>query len=129
MNRAVDVIDSSKIISDDKHHVWHHLSQHKPLESSDPLMIVDGDGLRVRDINGKLYLDATSGGVWTVNVGYGRERIAKAFYEQLSKMCYYANSAGNVPGALFAQALTEKMPGLSRGYYSNSGSEANEERL
>ena len=33
---------------------------------------------------------------------------------------------GTVPGALFAEKLIEKMPGMSRVYYSNSGSEANE---
>ena len=31
-----------------------------------------------------------------------------------------------MPGALFAEKLIEKMPGLSRVYYCNSGSEANE---
>ncbi|MFN4130980.1 MAG: hypotaurine--pyruvate aminotransferase Tpa, partial [Paracoccaceae bacterium] len=38
----------------------------------------------------------------------------------------FAGAAGSVPGARFAQRLIEKMPGLSRVYYSNSGSEANE---
>ena len=41
-------------------------------------------------------------------------------------MCYFANSAGSIPGALFAEKLIEKMPGMSRVYYTNSGSEANE---
>ena len=41
-------------------------------------------------------------------------------------MCYFANSAGSVPGALFAKQLLEKMPGMGRVYFSNSGSEANE---
>ncbi len=129
MNRALDPrdnIDSGKIVSDDKSHIWHHLSQHKPMETSDPMVIVEGKGMRVWDINGKTYLDAVSGGVWTVNVGYGRESIAKAVHEQLVKMCYFANSAGNIPAAQFAERLLSKMPGLSRVYYSNSGSEANE---
>ncbi len=123
---GIDDIDSGKIVSDDKSHVWHHLSQHKPLETSDPMVIVEGAGMRVRDINGKSYLDAVSGGVWTVNVGYGRERIATAVRDQLVKMCYFANFAGNIPGTRFAEKLVSKMPGLSRVYYSNSGSEANE---
>ena len=129
MNRALDPrdnIDSGKIVSDDKSHIWHHLSQHKPMETSDPMVIVEGKGMRVWDINGKTYLDAVSGGVWTVNVGYGRESIATAVHEQLVKMCYFANSAGNIPAAQFAERLLSKMPGLSRVYYSNSGSEANE---
>jgi taurine-pyruvate aminotransferase len=75
---------------------------------------------------GKEHLDAVSGGVWTVNVGYGRERIANAVRDQLIKMNYFANSAGSIPGALFAEKLIEKMPGMSRVYYTNSGSEANE---
>ena len=118
--------DLNEIVSSDKSHVWHHLSQHKPLQTTDPMVIVEGKGLRVKDINGREYLDAVSGGVWTVNVGYGRESIADAVRDQLVKMCYFANSAGNIPGAKFADKLIEKMPGLNRVYYSNSGSEANE---
>lgn len=118
--------ETAEILDMDRSRVWHHLIQHKPFEHSDPLVIVEGHGMRVTDAKGKEYLDAVSGGVWTVNVGYGRERIAKAVYEQLVKMCYFANSAGSIPGALFAEALIEKMPGLERVYYSNSGSEANE---
>jgi taurine-pyruvate aminotransferase len=116
----------NEIVNSDKSHVWHHLSQHKPLQSTDPMMIVEGKGMRVKDINGREYLDAVSGGVWTVNVGYGRESIANAVRDQLTKMCYFANSAGSIPGAQFAEKLIDKMPGLNRVYYSNSGSEANE---
>ena len=126
MNKAVTGLESAKIVGDDKAHVWHHLSQHKPLESTDPMVIVEGKGMRVTDINGREYLDAVSGGVWTVNVGYGRESIANAVRDQLVKMCYFANSAGTIPGAMFAEKLIDKMPGLNRVYYSNSGSEANE---
>ena len=116
----------SDIVGSDRNHLWHHLVQHKPLQSTDPMVIVEGNGLRVKDINGREFLDAVSGGVWTVNVGYGREEIADAVRDQLVKMCYFANSAGNIPGAQFAEKLIGKMPGLNRVYYSNSGSEANE---
>ncbi|WP_423906729.1 aspartate aminotransferase family protein [Candidatus Spongiihabitans sp.] len=131
MNSALSDIKSSEVVSSDKSYVWHHLAQHKPMQTTDstvidPMVIVEGKGLRVTDINGKEYLDAVSGGVWTVNVGYGRESIAKAVHDQLLKMCYFVNSAGNIPGAQFAEKLIDKMPGMSRVYYSNSGSEANE---
>ena len=118
--------DLSRVIDADKAHVWHHLIQHKPFETSDPRIIVEGKGMRVWDQNGKEWLDAVSGGVWTVNVGYGREEICKAVYDQLMKLCYFAQSAGSIPGSLFAENLIEKMPGMSRVYYNNSGSEANE---
>ncbi|MFZ8880416.1 MAG: aspartate aminotransferase family protein [Paracoccaceae bacterium] len=114
------------MIEADRAHVWHHLLQHKPLETGEPRIIVEGKGMRVWDQKGKEHIDAVSGGVWTVNVGYGRERIANAVRDQLIKMNYFAGAAGSIPGAIFAEKLIEKMPGMSRVYYCNSGSEANE---
>ncbi len=118
--------NASDIIETDKSSNWHHLTQHQQFDEADPLVIVSGEGMRVTDARGNEYLDATSGGVWTVNVGYGRASIADAVRDQLLAMCYFANSGGSIPGALFAERLLEKMPGMGRVYYSNSGSEANE---
>ena len=118
--------DMSAVIEADRAHLWHHLIQHKPFETIDPRIIVEGKGMRVWDARGKEHIDAVSGGVWTVNVGYGRESIADAVRDQLVKMCYFAGSAGSIPGSMFARRLIEKMPGMSRVYYANSGSEANE---
>ncbi len=118
--------DLSDVIEADRAHVWHHLTQHKPLETNDPRIIVEGKGIRVWDQSGREFLDAVSGGVWTVNVGYGRTAIADAVHAQLVKMNYFAQSVGSIPGSEFAKKLIEKMPGMSRVYYVNSGSEANE---
>lgn len=118
--------DQSHVVAANREHVWHHLSQHKQYETVDPRVFVGGKGLKLWDANGREYLDALSGGVWTVNVGYGRESIANAVRDQPVKLDYYAGAAGNVPSALFAEKLIEKMPGLNRVIYSNSGSEANE---
>ncbi|NEY91675.1 hypotaurine--pyruvate aminotransferase Tpa [Tabrizicola oligotrophica] len=118
--------DISAVVEADKKHVWHHLIQHKMFETVDPRVIVEGKGLRVWDAKGKEYIDAVSGAVWTVNVGYGRESIANVVRDQLVKMNYFAGVGGSIPGALFAEKLISKMPGMSRVYYSNSGSEANE---
>ena len=118
--------DIGHVIEADKKHVWHHLMQHKQFETVDPRIFVEGKGLKIWDVKGTEFLDAVSGGVWTVNVGYGRESIANAVRDQLVKMNYFAGAAGSIPAALFAERLIEKMPGLSRIFYSNSGSEANE---
>ncbi|MFG6558857.1 aspartate aminotransferase family protein [Sulfitobacter sp. 1A15299] len=118
--------DISRVVEADRAHIWHHLSQHKPYETTDPRIIVEGRGIRVWDQKGKEHLDAVSGGVWTVNVGYGRESIANAVRDQLIKLNYFAGSAGSIPGSHFAEKLLDKMPGLDRVYYCNSGSEANE---
>jgi len=126
MNIQTRENDYSAIIEADRAHVWHHLVQHKKFETVDPLIIIEGKGIHVWNTAGRKHLDAVSGGVWTVNVGYGRETIADAVRDQLVKLNYFANSAGSIPGARFAERLIEKMPGMSRVYLSNSGSEANE---
>ncbi|MEL6220649.1 MAG: aminotransferase class III-fold pyridoxal phosphate-dependent enzyme [Pseudomonadota bacterium] len=118
--------DYSEVVEADRAHVWHHLAQHKKFETIDPLVIIEGKGLRIWNAVGREHLDCTSGGVWTVNVGYGRVEIADAVRDQLAKLPYFAGAAGTVPGAMFAEKLTSKMPGMTRVYYSNSGSEANE---
>jgi len=118
--------DISATVEADRAHVWHHLFQHAALDTRDPRIIVEGKGMTVWDQTGRDYLDAVSGGVWTVNVGYGRESIADAVRAQLVKMHYFAGSAGTIPAAQFAARLTEKTPGLSRVFFANSGSEANE---
>src|SRR6056300_1365353 len=126
MNTMLRENDLSHVVDADRANVWHHLMQHKPLETGEPIIIVEGKGMRVWDQHGKEHIDAVSGGVWTVNVGYGRESIANAVRDQLITLNYFAGSAGSIPGALFADKLITKMPGLSRVYYCNSGSEANE---
>ena len=126
MNDQTPLNNTELAVAADQDNVWHHLINHKPFEDSAPMVMVEGKGLRITDAKGNEYIDAVSGGLWTVNVGYGRESIAKAVYDQLVKMNFYSQAAGNVPAALFAEKLLEKMPGMSRVYYSNSGSEANE---
>lgn len=114
---------AAKAVKQDAKNVWHHLTRHTGQES---MVIVKGEGMRVWDAQGNEFLDAVSGAVWTVNVGYGRKEIADAVHQQLMTMNYFAQTAGNIPAAQFAERLLEKMPGMSRVYYSNSGSEANE---
>ena len=101
----------------------HQLMPHRTLP---PEIAVEGTGLYLQDLNGKEYLAATSGGVWCVNVGYGRDRIANAAAEQMKKLPFYAASCGSQPAIDFSEKLLSHMPGLSRVYISSSGSEANE---
>lgn len=126
MDSILKTNDMQAVIDADKAHVWHHLVQHKQFETVDPRVIVEGKGLRVWDARGREFIDAVSGAVWTVNVGYGRESIADVVRETLLRMNYFAGVGGSIPGAKFAEKLISKMPGMSRVYYSNSGSEANE---
>ena len=119
-------MSNNTLIQNDKDHVWHHLTQHKAFESTDPMMVAKAKGMVVTDTNGNEYLDGTSGGVWTVNLGFGRDDMVQAVSNQLTKIPYFAGSFGNEPAAEYAKEVTSLMPGLDRVYYSNSGSEANE---
>lgn len=116
--------DNRELIDMDRRHVWHHITRHDP--SADPFLLIEGKGMRVWDAAGREYLDAVAGGVWTVNIGYGRESVSAAVSAQLSRMNFFAAAAGTEPGARFAAALLAKMPAMSRVYFSPSGSEANE---
>ncbi|MEM6712503.1 MAG: aminotransferase class III-fold pyridoxal phosphate-dependent enzyme [Pseudomonadota bacterium] len=100
--------------------------QHKQFDTKDPRIMVEGKGLKVWDQTGREFLDAASGAVWVVNVGYGRESIANAMRDQAMKMNFYVSIAGNVPAAHLAEKIIEKAPGLSRVFFGSSGSEANE---
>ncbi len=106
--------------------VWHHLGQQSVFQKQLPFTIERGEGTRIWDTQGNSYLDASSGGVWCVNVGYGRKSIAQAVAQQLTQLHFFSSTAGNLPATQFADRLLEKMPGMKHVYYASSGSEANE---
>ena len=125
-NTESNKFDVDEIIQQDKDFLWHHILPHKVYDKMEPMIFVEGNGLIIKDIRGREYLDASSGGVWTVNVGYGRESIAKVVASQLTKLNFFAGRFGNIPTIKLSEKLISLMPGLSKVYFSNSGSEANE---
>lgn len=121
------MIDKASLIQQDKDNMFHHITQHTGYMKGEPPIWVKGEGLELTNIHGKTFIDAVSGGVWCVNVGYGRDSIAEAVCKQLKDMCYFSMAAGNIPAIELATQLVELMPGAKRRvYFSNSGSEANE---
>ena len=116
----------------DRDHCWHPLFQHSQLDDGAELMVFErGDGCMLYDADGTQYLDA-GGGLWNVNVGYGRHEISRAAFNQLQKLPYYPHSQINEPATRLAAKLAELLPAdevhgdLTRVFFSNSGSEANE---
>lgn len=125
-SRLIEPKNVQEVESWDKEHVWHHITQHAGFVDKAPLIMSHGKGEYVWDIKGNRYLDVSSGGVWCVNIGYGRESMAEVIKQQALKLNYFAGTAGSPVMAEFANKLIEKMPGMKRVYFSNSGSEANE---
>jgi len=55
--------DVDEMVRGDRDYLWHHIKPHKVFQTTEQMIIVEGKGLRVKDIRGREYLDATSGGV------------------------------------------------------------------
>ena len=118
--------DFQKLGEMHKNHLWLHLTNHKMFENSEPQIMVEGKGLMVKDAKGNEYLDALSGGVWGVNVGYGRDDLVDAIAAQMRKLPYFAGNMATPPYIELAAKIAELTKCLQRTYISNSGSEANE---
>jgi taurine-pyruvate aminotransferase len=122
-------VDIQEVVTQDLSHVWHPMMQHQGLTEENLTVVQQGRGTTLTDAAGREYLDAYSG-LWNVNVGYGRDEIADAVYEQMKTLSYYPHSQVNVPAARLAAKLAEVLPGdLDHTFFSNSGSEANETAL
>jgi adenosylmethionine-8-amino-7-oxononanoate aminotransferase len=111
----------------DERYVWHAMSRLNPGsgQAAPPMMVEEGSGAWISDTEGNRYLDGMSG-LWCVNVGYGREELARAAYEQLRKLPYYPLTMAHAPAARLGEKLNEWLDDEYVVFYSNSGSEANE---
>ncbi|WP_127588557.1 aspartate aminotransferase family protein [Paenibacillus koleovorans] len=110
-------------VTKDRKYLWHALMPYK--ENVAPMIVEEGKGSWIKDLNGEPYLDGMSG-LWCVNVGYGREEMARAAYEQMVKMSYYPLSQSHAPAIQLAEKLNEWLEDDYVIFFSNSGSEANE---
>ena len=93
----------------------------------DPLIIVEGDGVRVRDHTGQWYIDGLSA-VAAVQLGHRNQAIITAMTEQLNKIALALPLyAASEPAIELARRLVEITPEpLTHVKYASGGSEANE---
>jgi len=95
-------------------------------EHGEPMIAVEGKGVRITDADGRSYIDV-NGGYNSVNVGYGRTEITDAAFEQMNRISYFPFGTTTEPTAMLAQKLAQMTPGsLSRAFPVSGGSEANE---
>ena len=100
-------------------------------ERSRPWMVESGSGIHITDARGQTYIDATSGLI-CVNVGYGREEVARAIYDQARKLSYFHTfwGTGNEPAARLADRIVDIAPGnMRRVMFGTSGSDANDTQI
>jgi taurine-pyruvate aminotransferase len=123
-DRRVSMIEETQAWLDkDQRYIWHGMAGYNP--DASPMVVVEADGPWVTDIDGNRYFDGMAG-MWCVNVGYGREELAKAAYEQLKTMPYYPMSQSHLPAIKLGEKLNQWLDGEYVIRHSNSGSEANE---
>ncbi len=95
----------------------------------EPLVVTRAEGARFWDSAGKEYLDLSSQLIAT-NLGHGNARVAEAIASQARTLAYAAPGFATEARARLSAALLEVLPkGLSRFFFSTSGTEANEAAL
>ncbi len=109
----------------DKKYLWHPFTQMKDFVNEEPLIIVDGEGVILRDINGKEYIDGISS-MWCNIHGHRRKEIDNAIKGQLDKVAHTTLlGQSNIPAVKLAKRLVEITPeGLNKVFYSDNGSNA-----
>lgn len=91
-------------------------------------IIESGSGIRIRDNTGREFIDAF-GGLYCVNIGYGRQEVVDAISEQARQLAYYhsyAGSSNEVSIRLSSKVLAMAPAGMRRIFFGLSGSDANE---
>ncbi|MHB9155085.1 MAG: adenosylmethionine--8-amino-7-oxononanoate transaminase [Endomicrobiales bacterium] len=114
------------LVSWDKKYIWHPFTQMADWAKdrpSRPLVIASGDGVYLKDRDGKRYIDGVSS-LWVTVHGHRKKEIDRAVARQLGKIAHTTFlGLTHEPAIRLAKALVELAPeGLSRVFYSDNGS-------
>jgi adenosylmethionine-8-amino-7-oxononanoate aminotransferase len=131
--QATPAFDTERIENAVRDNAWLHFTQMAAYQDPErrPLMLVRGEGSTVWDIDGNAYLDLLAG-IYSVNAGYGQQRIVDAMAAQAAEMPF-VNPFGyiSVPTAVLADRLGDLAPlgGNARVFFTSGGSESVETAL
>ncbi|MGQ3377915.1 adenosylmethionine--8-amino-7-oxononanoate transaminase [Priestia endophytica] len=115
---------NSELIEKSKNHLWLPFTQMKDYDEN-PLIIENGEGIKVKDVYGKEYYDGFSS-VWLNVHGHRKQELDDAIKRQLEKIAHSTLlGMTNVPATELAEKLINISPkNLTRVFYSDSGAEA-----
>ena len=128
MSRTGRNLDTKQWQELDRLHHLHPFTDSKALHGKGSRIITRAEGVYLWDSDGRKILDGMAG-LWCVNVGYGREELARVAYEQLRELPYYNNffQTTHPPAVDLAELLSQVAPEhLNHVFFTNSGSEAND---
>lgn len=102
-----------------------HFTRQSTMESSGVPVIVKGEGHHIWDAGGKQYIDGLAG-LFVVNAGHGRRRLAQAAAKQAEELAFFPLWSYAHPAAIeLADRLADYAPGdLNRVFFSTGGGEA-----
>ena len=112
-------------------HLWMHMASHEHLFTGGRTpVITHGEGHHVWDDKGHKLIDGLAG-LFTVQVGYGREELAQAAYEQTKKLGFFPLwSYAHEPAIELATRLAAYAPGdLNRVFFTSGGGDSVESAL
>jgi putrescine---pyruvate transaminase len=109
----------------DRQHQLHPWAAIGDWRGYDNMMMDSADGIYLWDSRGKRYIDGP-GGMWCVQIGYGRREMADAIAAQVMKLPYSSPfSYATEPSAVLAKKLAEMAPGdLNTVLFTTGGSTA-----
>jgi adenosylmethionine-8-amino-7-oxononanoate aminotransferase len=122
---------TSELAAADRRHLWHPFTQqHGWCAEDEPVVIDHAEGTRLFDTDGNAYLDGVSS-LWCNVHGHRHPAIDQAVRDQLDRVAHSTMlGLTHEPGIELAEALIAIVPaGLSRVFYSDSGSTAVEVAL
>ena len=120
--------DTRDLWRKDRDHYIHPWTDFATFKETGSDVIAEGEGIYVYDADGRRYIDGI-GGLWCVNIGYGREEMAECLAEQARRICYYSTFTHltTPPAAELAAKLAQLAPGpLNHVFYGTGGSMAND---
>ncbi|HVC07714.1 MAG TPA: adenosylmethionine--8-amino-7-oxononanoate transaminase [Solirubrobacterales bacterium] len=111
----------------DHDHLWHPFTQQRAWSAEEPLMIERAEGSHLIATDGRRYIDGVSS-LWCNVHGHRHPGIDRAVREQLDRLAHSTMLGLSHPGAaeLAGRLVELAPPGLSRVFYSDSGSTATE---
>jgi adenosylmethionine---8-amino-7-oxononanoate aminotransferase len=111
----------------DRTHLWHPFTQQRGWVEEEPLIVESGEGTDLIDVSGRRYIDGVSS-LWCNVHGHRHPRIDAAVRDQLDRVAHSTMlGLTHRPGIELARRLAELAPpGLTRVFYSDSGSTAAE---
>ncbi len=117
----------------DKECILHPVTSIADHLAKGPLIVNEGSGVRVSDTKGRRYIDGAAG-LWCVNVGYGRKKLAQAAFDEMEKLGFHHTfgSNSNPPQIKLAEKLLRLLheeagaTQMSKVFFGCSGSDAND---